>query len=125
MLFLMNTVVLQLDASSDPRADRNFPLSAAQLAAIPVNAIMGMLTDEFRKDLEIAAANPSLAGRFAWMLYLRGEINAVKMIYANGVTAQYGKVPELALGVLLDMQKRKPLTMDMIDQSVWSKLKKQ
>ncbi len=124
MLFLMNTLILQLDSSSDPRGDRHFPLSPGQLSSIPLNDMIAMLTEEFGKDPEFAVHDPKLAARFAWMLYLRAEINAVKMLYNNGMTAQYGKVPELALGVLLDMQRRKPLTMDIIDSGVWSKLQK-
>ncbi len=124
MLFLMNTVILELDGTSDPRNDKTFPLSAEQLAAVPLNTIVGMLTEEFKGDPELAANNPILAGRFAWMLYLRSEINAVKMASGTGLSTQYGKVPELALGVLLDMQRRKPLTAEIVDQAVWSKLKK-
>ena len=125
MLFLMNTVVLELDGASDPRSDKNFPLSGGELAAIPLNMIVGMLTEAFGKDPELVTNDPALIGRFAWMLYLRGEINAVKIVHDEGLSTQYGRVPELALGVLFDMQMRKPLTLDIVDQGVWRKLKKQ
>lgn len=125
MLFLMNTVILDLGPETDPRQNGSFPLTDAQVQAVPLNTVIGMLTEEFTRDPDFLVNKTELVVRFAWMLNIKAGINAIKMTYQNGASAQYGKVPDLALGVLQDMQKRKPLTPDIVDEGVWNKLQRQ
>ena len=120
----MNTVVIDLSDDTDPRRDPAFPMSAAHIQALPFNSILELLTAEYVRDTDFEKGNMARARRFAWMLFIKAEINAVKMIYDNGVFAQYGRVPELALGVLMDMAQTQPLTSQIIDDAVWQKLQK-
>ena len=124
MKFLLNTAIIEVGAESSPLRDPAFPLSAAQYQEITPNALVDMLAEAFRQNPAALRQSPARIKRLLWMLYDKAKVNALRLSWEGSTQAQFGQLPELAFAGLEGMAGRGALTMEAVDEAVWSKLQR-
>ncbi len=123
MLFLMNDVILSLDA-----ADLAPPLSPAQLGALNLQAVSRLGQELFSEEPLLQRKNVERAHRLAALVvYMQPQVNAALFVaLARGVPHNEVAVPFASLGVemkagLYARQKAGVLTNIDADKAVWQR----
>jgi len=122
-LFLYNDVLLHLDEAADPSHDPSFPLQPQQIATLTAESVIALLVQEAEADPNLLSSHPKRVQVLCHLLRARG-INAVRLRYRpdGRLGADWGNVPESALGGLVSLQEQGGLSHEMVEQAVWSKL---
>lgn len=126
--FLYNDRLFKLAEDANPAADPNFPLDPGQYKALSVDHVMALLGQALEADPALAETKPRFVLSLCYMLHAKGGINAVRIDIdetegSGGLGIKCGQVPEATLAILSELRDRGALSLEMVDQTVWTQLK--
>ena len=123
MLFLLNDVVLNLEAGAAP------PLNTKSLAALSPHALTRLGQDMYAEQPLLHRQDLARASRLALLIAAKTpEINAAlfaapaKGCTPEAVAVRYASLSIDAMAVLFTQQQRKGLTPVFVDSQVWRRL---
>lgn len=124
MLFLMNEVVLNLDA-----LELAPPVTARRFAKLNLNFVSKLGAELFSEEPLLQRVSPERAMRLAALIVAKApEVNAALFIApskgcpVDQVQARYASIGFEVMGVLYDRQRHGSLTTLEADRQVWRRL---